>query len=220
MKRLLAAVLGALLFVAAPVMAFDPARLFRSVRAITDAAGDRFCSSSSINETKHYWLTAAHCVWHGGYVNGEPIAVIMRDVVDDLAVFSTRSSHAPALGLSYTAPRVGDETMVVGFPYGNLDPLVTFGRVSQVNGRLCQESEEEQPYLCEPRRYLVTDATGAPGSSGSPILNKDGRMISIVTVGYGRTFGPNWGVPYQVLNSIVGHYFEKGSKNNGPENRQ
>lgn len=212
MKRILAAALVALLIlVPLPAFSLDPGKILKSVQPIQGVFGTgelrNFCSSASINQQKHYWLTAAHCVEEDGYlryVGGDQIKVLMRDVVNDVAVFTTVRVFAPALKLAKEAPKTGDIAMIAGYPFGILDPFVTFGKVISPSAQLCEGEEE----FCGERRFLFVDAMAAPGNSGSAIMNSKGELISVLQIGYGRVFGPGGGAPYAVLKQYAS-YFEK-----------
>ena len=80
---------------------------------------------------------------------------------------------APAhLGDSDTV-EVGDEVFVVGAPYGPL--TLTVGHVS---GR---ESSQSSLAPLSAREFFLTDAAVNHGNSGSPLFNRQGEVIGIVS---------------------------------------
>lgn len=191
--------------------------------------GRNICTATSINTERHLWLTAAHCVtpeepakgakatgkhnhWWKLFqgedakapakltILGEEVTVVMRDVVNDVAVVSTNRVTAPAVPLASVEPQTKDPVEVVGFPLGLGDPVTTIGIVSAPS----QQLDPHEP------RFTMFQVTGAPGNSGSAITNANGEIISILQVGWGRSFGPMvGGVRYAALATFAG-YFEHG----------
>lgn len=133
-----------------------------------------FCTASSINEARHLWLTAAHCVDNDGpmLVMGDPIRVIVRDVVNDIAIVSTPRASAPALRLAKQAPQVQEELRMIGYPFGFPFQVTVRGWVAALSGVVW---EGRPP-------YTLFQITAAPGNSGSAIVNKRGEVVSVLQV--------------------------------------
>ncbi len=74
-----------------------------------------------------------------------------------------------ALTISKTAPRVGDETLAIGYPLG-LEKTVTRGIVSGLGRHL-------NMYVA----HIQTDASINSGNSGGPLFNEAGEVIGINT---------------------------------------
>ena len=129
-------------------------------------------------------LTAAHVVQAVDQVvvecaNGQmvPARVISSTTSADVALLQLDSvppGLAPApLGDSDTV-EVGDDVFVVGAPYG-LALTLTVGHVS---GREVPQSSLAR---MSPREFFLTDAAINRGNSGSPMFNKQGEVIGIVS---------------------------------------
>lgn len=164
--------------------------------------GRNGCTVTSINEPKHLWLTAAHCVDTTDDVDdlgepkpvvraikGEPIHNIVFDKKHDLAIVQTLTVSAPAVKLADHAPSVpvpGSDDQdslvyVVGYPFGFPFQVNVRGYAAALSGVL--DAEDTQ-------KYALFNLTGAPGNSGSAILNADGKIVSVLQVGWGRSFSP------------------------------
>lgn len=199
MKRLLATALAlVLLFI--PTAQAKPS-LLESVRplqiqveevTITRNAGmvvktieklvANICTVSNINEKQRYWLTAAHCVDDRDlvyWVAGERAIVVMRDVLNDLAILQTPTQTAKALDLAGKGPKVEDHVAVAGYPFGYPDPFITLGTVANTSTQFTDEGEFARP-------FAIFEVSIAPGSSGSPVVNRKGDLISVVQIGWGR----------------------------------
>lgn len=88
----------------------------------------------------------------------------------DLAVVRTAADLPSEPELADRDPQVGDAVSVIGYPQGG--PLtVTAG---QVIGRTTDPLNENLGEV------LVTDAEVEPGSSGSAVLDSEGRVIGVV----------------------------------------
>lgn len=88
----------------------------------------------------------------------------------DLAVLRTTEDLPSQQQLSDVDPQVGDPVTVVGYPLGG-QLTVTSGRVIGATTDPLHESLGE---------VLVTDAPVEPGSSGSAVLDSEGRVIGVV----------------------------------------
>lgn len=138
------------------------------------------CTAFSIGEK--LWMTKAHCLegeWTV-YIDGEPILHKIVDPLHDLAIFRTQVANAPALKIATVAPEAGDDIVMLGHPLGIYATVPTFGRVSIPEWR---EPGFEFP-------YMLIQLVGAPGNSGSPILNSRMEVVSVLEWGWGRSFEP------------------------------
>ncbi len=75
-----------------------------------------------------------------------------------------------ALTIAPNAPRVGEETLAIGYPMG-LEQTVTRGIVSGVGRHL-------NMYVA----HIQTDASINPGNSGGPLFNERGEVIGVNTL--------------------------------------
>lgn len=156
------------------------------------------CTAVSIGDGE--WLTAAHCVAEKTvryYIMGDQAYVTGADADVDLAKLRTRRVSAPALPISARYPAPLDDVVVAGYPLGFNDVNVTKGVVSGY-GNLPYEGGEWP--------VLMIAATGAPGNSGSPVLNDKGEIVSIVQAGFmPNTFSPQMaGVRLSALRAFLG----------------
>jgi serine protease Do len=76
-----------------------------------------------------------------------------------------------------TELRVGDPVVVIGTPYG-LEASATTGVISRIE-----------------RDAIQTDAAANPGNSGGPMLDREGRVIGVVSYRIRASQGVNFAVP-------------------------
>ncbi|WP_407342463.1 serine protease [Pengzhenrongella phosphoraccumulans] len=88
----------------------------------------------------------------------------------DLAIVRTVDTLPAFPELAAADPQPGDEVTVVGYPQGG-QLTVTSGRVIGATTDPLNENLGE---------VLVTDAPVEPGSSGSAVLDTDGRVVGVV----------------------------------------
>lgn len=167
--------------------------------------GRNGCTVTSINEKAHYWLTAAHCVDTSDdtdqdgnpvkvvrEIKGDAISNVVFDKAHDVAIVRTKTESAPAVKMADHAPSVphpgSDEARslvyVVGYPFGFPFQVSVRGYAAALKGVLDED---------DPQEYALFNLTGAPGNSGSAILNGNGEVVSVLQVGWGRSFGPMMG---------------------------
>ena len=116
----------------------------------------------------------------------------------DLAVLSVPASDLPFVALGDSdALEPGQPIQVLGFP---------FGRAADV-GRPAGGDMAPQPTLTRgsvaalragdggDARYIQTDASVHPGSSGGPMVDEDGRAVGVIRMMLGRESGPAFGIP-------------------------
>ncbi len=104
-----------------------------------------------------------------------PARLVMRDQQHDLAALEVQKRGLPAaiLGDS-TRVRVGQIVLAVGNPMG-LRNVVTAGIITAV-GRIGGEAGREL------RSMLQADVALAPGNSGGPLADAEGRVLGINTM--------------------------------------
>jgi S1-C subfamily serine protease len=163
------------------------ARVLRSVFTVeTDTAfGSGFVAW--VHDGAAYVLTAFHVVggtFHGGVTltrngGGWQGEIVELDPKNDLALIRMNARPAGIAPLwqspRTTAPRPGDELMLLGSPFG-LEGSVTRGVVSRVTPTAIQ-----------------TDAAANPGSSGGPAIDTRGRIVGVLVGGGGENV--NFAVP-------------------------
>lgn len=110
-------------------------------------------------------------------------AVVASDPELDLALLSVTAGDLPYLPFGDSdAAEAGQEARVLGFPYGRrVDVARPPGSAAAPNVTVSggsvgamREDEAGEP------AYLQTDASVHPGSSGGPMLDKDGYVIGVV----------------------------------------
>ncbi len=178
----------------------------RSVQPLQNAEGQNFCSSFSINEKQHYFATAAHCVIEAGtedgppkaHILGRPVEVIMIDKEADVAVVRA-AFGAPAVALADTWAQAHDPIEIHGYPYGMPSMIEFRGELAYADLMVVEHDEIIH--------WMIFDCTAAPGNSGSPVFNKEHKVISILQVGWqaGRITG---GVIQKELIRVLEPYTE------------
>lgn len=165
-----------------------------------------------------YILTAAHLMENGGqefvacfpdkqarvckpYVIDTPADLLVLEVLN-------KDGLPPVLPIRPTAPRLGEEVLVPGFPappsftatnieLRDIEPVLTHGIVS------CPQIEAGVPAT----KMLLIDAGVAGGNSGGPVIGMDGQVIGLV-VGGSKVFQfQSLAVP----NSRIIYDFARGS---------
>lgn len=164
-------------------------QMTQAVGPVGSAEAGAFCTAVSINQARRYWLTAAHCVsdLQMAYtVRDAPAVVVMRDVLQDLAVLVVPDLDVPGRPLSRTAPAAGQWVAVAGYQglTGMQAPVLTFGWIAHPTLVLFPDAPE--PWN---KPFMLIQAAGAPGSSGSPVLNSAGELVSIVQASWTRGWG-------------------------------
>src|ERR1051325_7910806 len=129
-------------------------------------------------------LTAAHVIQGGQpitieFTDGQRLKaqVIESSVAADVALLQVdrvpAAATAATLGDSDVV-ETGDDIFIVGAPYG-LSNTLTVGRVS------ARRPDETRGGILGTREFLQTDAMVNPGNSGSPVFNKAGEVVAIVS---------------------------------------
>lgn len=194
-----------LLTFAASVSPLNFTQVQKSVRPLQDMNGRNICTVTSINQDKHYWLTAAHCVLseeapmldgpesvEPTFVETHPTEVVFADRALDLAVLKVAELSVPAVKIAKAMPAVGSVIIVVGHPVG-LDQVQLFqGYVASLRTEVEPESW-----------YMMYDLTVCGGNSGSVVVNKRDEVVSVVQIGYGRPCsGFSGGATWQALGRV------------------
>jgi len=183
------------------------------------------------NKKKTFVLTAAHMVWMQAIhpihkmmlerkgklksvdswtltdINDKKykgIKVIKSNKDNDLAILSISRNNVPELTVSSEPPKIGDKLYNVGAPAG------TFGKnmVPFYEGRFLGYWKDKR--TGSPLPVMMTSIPVAGGSSGSPILNKYGHvvgMVSAVNRGFHHiSISPTWKQLYDFTNKHLRKY--------------
>ncbi len=131
-----------------------------------------------------YLLTNHHVIGDSKYVkvrlaSGRELVgeVLRSDSARDVALVKTEQVALRPLPVSVQAPAVGDELVAIGSPFGE-----TFAS-SLTKGVLSGTS------VVKEFKYLQSDVKVLPGSSGGPLIRRDGSVVGIVQGGVGVTPG-------------------------------
>jgi S1-C subfamily serine protease len=133
-------------------------------------------------------------------------AVAAADPDLDLAVLSVPASDLPFIRLGDSdALQPGDAVQVIGFPLGRdvevartvtaeTVPQASFSRGTVAALRASDEGEA---------RYIQTDATINPGSSGGPMLDEDGYAVGVVRMKLRPASGVGFAVPINLVKDFL-----------------
>ncbi len=132
----------------------------------------------------------------------ESTGLIASDPDYDVAIIAVDGSGYPALELSGSGVvRPGDEVVVVGSPLG-LAGTLTAGIVSAI-----RKDDDGKGIEIEGRRLkgwgIQVSAAISPGSSGSPIMTREGKVIAVAvgTAVAGQNI--NFGVPIETVQRML-----------------
>ena len=112
----------------------------------------------------------------------------------DIAILQMESCEglpAARIGNSLMAS-VGDETYVVGNPFGSNPDSISRGIISHT-----------LRFLTGPAAYFQTDAAVNPGNSGGALFNRDGVVIGMTTAIAATSSGSNVGIGYALPMSTM-----------------
>jgi serine protease Do len=163
---------------------------------------DRFLGSAFLWADGTVAVTNAHVVGAAEDVRlidrqgiDTTVLVIARDPVRDVAVLSVPEG-AQGLQLAPNAPDLGDEVFALGAPLG-AEFTLTEGRISS----LARQTDIAVPLL-----MLQHDAAVNPGSSGGPLVDKEGRLLGMnsqIADGSRMFVGIAYAIPTPELTRIV-----------------
>ena len=135
--------------------------------------------------------------------------VAAQDADLDLAVLQVNTSDLPYVPFGDSdAQEPGAATKVLGFPFGRgLEVGKRPGgdvvpEATVTGGSLSAARADEEGGT----RFLQTDASVHPGSSGGPMLDEDGYLIGVVKMKFaaGRAApGPGFGVPVNLVKDFL-----------------
>jgi S1-C subfamily serine protease len=117
--------------------------------------------------------------------------VLAEDEDRDLAILRIEGSGLPALSVGSTADvNIGDEVLLIGAPEG-LSHTVSTGVVSAF--RLLKNG----------MKVIQTTASASPGSSGGPLLTREGRVIGVLTFQFMEGQNLNFAVPSNYVQGML-----------------
>ena len=125
--------------------------------------------------------------------------VIWSDTDLDLAIIkiNAKAFNTVKLGDSDNI-RVGEEVYAIGNPIGfEFRRTVTSGIISALDRTI---KLDEETYMAD---LIQTDATINPGSSGGPLITKNGEVIGITSVKVTSAEGIGFAIPINVVKPII-----------------
>lgn len=180
----------------------------------------------SSNKNSSQILTNAHVcevIKNGGIVRSDFAKGIVKNYrvseTHDLCLITTNNNFKINTVIAQDAPDLYEDAIVAGHPH-LLPVIVTRGHFSQkelitivVGTKACTEEEamkEENAIFCQYFGIIpiiktyeaqVVSSTIMPGSSGSPVYNKNGEVSGLVFAGSGD-FGYAMIVPYEYISGF------------------
>jgi serine protease Do len=124
--------------------------------------------------------------------------LVARDPEVDLALLSIETSNLRLLEPAAESPRIGEMVFAFGHPWGQRN-AVTRGIVSAMLSAHTRRGKDFP--------VLRTDATLAPGNSGGPLVNAQGKMLGINSMVMGGDQGI--AIPISVIESFVSNALKK-----------
>lgn len=125
-------------------------------------------------------LTAGHCLTENNeitvvLINGKILhsKEIYVDDIEDIGFVVIEADELAISKLSSVQGKIGDTVYLVGSPYDDrLQGTVTKGIISNLDRDMYDHQD-----------LIQTDAEGAPGSSGCPLYDENGKIIGICVAG-------------------------------------
>ena len=157
-----------LLFLLAACVSRSPLPYVEPASSVHFESAVASCTGISIG--KGYVLTAGHCISPlTAQVEEYPANLVWHNRSVDVALFHVPGlESAPFSELACRDPKIGEEAMIIADTKWTRN-IYVFGKVSSV------------VYLRQNRQPLVLfDMRGAPGNSGAPIYDTEGRVIAMV----------------------------------------
>ncbi len=138
--------------------------------------------------------------------------VLRQDQQTDLALLKIEPDKGqelhPARLADSESVKVGQWVLAIGNPYG-FDRTVSFGIVSG-KGRFIPGIDLGVPIIND---FIQTDALIDPGNSGGPLVNLQGEVLGINSVGIGRGLG--FTIPVNIVKDLINRNEVAGSIQRG-----
>lgn len=97
--------------------------------------------------------------------------------------------------------KIGEDVYAIGNPIGyEFQRTVTRGIISALNRTIKLQEENDYIYMSN---LIQTDATINPGSSGGPLINKEGKIIGINSVKITSAEAMGFAVPINIVKPII-----------------
>lgn len=169
--------------------------------------------------TNYHVVEGAHqieVVLPGG--QAMPATYLERDTTADLALLQVEGLRSTPLPIARSAEIAkGQEVFTVGFPLVDIQgqaAKATFGRINALSG------------LRDDADFVQIDVPIQPGNSGGPLLNRQGRVVGVVTATLDQavamrltgTFAQN--VNYALKPDILRRFLREGRTRLSPPNEE
>lgn len=139
--------------------------------------GEEIGSATGFAVSESEMVTSGHvceaALDYFGEVTSPRLGKLTMVAVDhdaDLCVLTSRVPLKPLKIANYSQLKRGDKASIFGYPLG-VGPLLTTGFV------------ENPYYIIFDLPFLLVSVPAAPGNSGSPVLNEDGEVIGVLSMG-------------------------------------
>jgi S1-C subfamily serine protease len=130
------------------------------------------------------------------------LGVLASDEPKDIAILAAEGGAFPALALgTSTGVRPGDEVVVIGSPKG-LSGTLSVGIVSAIREHGVGEEQDDEKDKAKSWGIQITAAI-SPGSSGSPIMTKNGEVVAVAVGTLNGAQALNFGVPIEVAKGML-----------------
>ena len=188
----------------APTVADAVAKVSTSVVYIDAEYGRWHSSGTGIFIDKDgYVLTNNHVVAEGYYAavhfpNNQKIKaeIVYRDENRDIAILKCPSGNYPAVALgSVEKSSLGEDVIAIGFP-----SALVLGDSASISKGIISAFRTIRRL-----RYIQTDASIGPGSSGGPLINMHGEVIGINTWKLTESEGINFAIEVDSIEAYIGN---------------
>lgn len=128
--------------------------------------------------------------------------VIWNDKDLDLSIIKVNEKFSNYANLGNSEDiKIGENVYAIGNPIGyEFQRTVTAGIVSALNRTIKLEEDDDYIYMSN---LIQTDATINPGSSGGPLINKEGKVIGINSVKITSAEGMGFAIPINIVKPII-----------------
>lgn len=163
----------------------------RNVSCANVSKGSGFAIAEHVFVTNRHVIGGA-AVLQVSTFDGHDIEVATAGaaVIADLALVWTKEALPATIALATENPVIGAHVTAVGFPLGG--PLTT------THGKVLGYAPDPLGFSALP--MMLNDAPIESGSSGSPLINDDGRLVGVVYAGGRDTYAA---VPVEVLIQVL-----------------
>lgn len=180
---------------------------------VEDATGNKMSTGTGFFVSKDGRLVTNHHVIEGASAITATLAdgtkhkiqgTLADDKDNDIAILQMEGQNLPALPLGDSSKvKPGDEVVVIGSPMG-LSGTLTVGIVSAIRAQGLPPGVDDKPDEKVRSWGIQISAAISPGSSGSPIMKKDGEVVA-VAVGtlVGQAQNLNFGVPIEIAKGML-----------------